>query len=142
MASVAAGRVPVTYFEDVHVGVEVSSPGITITDMHVRLFGALSGEPPAEAGRVPDLLPFCLSSGLGFRLPQPPLAVLAFMGLEWRPVQAVRVGDTVSTRARTAVKRGMREGGVVLEERDIVNQRGEVVAYCKITLLVARRPPS
>ena len=33
-----------------------------------------------------------------------------------------------------------RKGGVVIEERRIVNQRGETVQSGKLTLLVARRP--
>jgi acyl dehydratase len=138
----AARRVPLSYFEDVEVGVGFTTPGMTITDTHLRLFSLAWGDPQGEPGRAPDLLPFCLSSGLAFRLNQPPLAVLAFMGFEWRRVLPVHVGDTVSGRARTLVKRGMKEGGVVLEEREILNQHGEIVEVCKITLLVARRPTS
>jgi hypothetical protein len=34
----------------------------------------------------------------------------------------------------------MKEGGVVVEERSILNQRGEVVQSGRLTLLVAKRP--
>jgi hypothetical protein len=34
----------------------------------------------------------------------------------------------------------MKEGGVVIEERNIVNQDGETVQSGRLTLLVARRP--
>src|SRR5687768_780926 len=72
------------YFEDVLVGVPLETPGLTVTQAHVSLFDGVVGSPVAgEPGRVPDLLPLCLSSGLGWRVPQPPLAVLAFMGFEW-----------------------------------------------------------
>jgi acyl dehydratase len=34
----------------------------------------------------------------------------------------------------------MREGGVVVERRQLVNQRGDVVQEAEYKLLVARRP--
>jgi hypothetical protein len=37
-------------------------------------------------------------------------------------------------------KRTIREGGVIVEEREILNQRDEVLQAGKLTLLVARRP--
>ena len=87
-----------------------------------------------------DLLPLCISSGLTWRVPAPPLAVMAFMGFEWRFLRTAQVGDTIRSRSRTVAKRSLREGGVVIEEREILNQRGELVQSGKITLLVARRP--
>ncbi len=101
-----------------------------------------AGEALASAleGMVPDLLPLCLTTGLGWRVPQPPLAVLAFMGFEWQIREPLRVGDTIHSRSRTAVKRSMREGGVIVEEREVINQRGEVVQQGKFTFLVAKRP--
>ena len=131
-----------TYFEDLEIGVVLETPGMTITEAHVGLFAGLVGERSADPFAVPDLLPLCLSSGLGWRTDTPPLVVLAFMGFEWRSHMPVRVGDTLHARSHTAAKRAMREGGVVFEEREIVNHRGEVVQSCRITLLVARRPAS
>jgi acyl dehydratase len=66
--------------------------------------------------------------------------VLAFMGFEWRFLQPARIGDTIRSRSRTHSKRPMREGGIIVEERDILNQRGEIVQSGRLTLLVARRP--
>jgi acyl dehydratase len=129
------------YFEDVEKGVPLETPGVTLTRAHVTLFAGATGDAaPRDPGAVPDLLPLCLSSGLGWRVPRPPLAVLAFMGFEWRFVEPVRIGDTIHSVSRTLTKRIMREGGVVIEERRIVNQRGETVQSGKLTLLVARRP--
>lgn len=129
------------FFEDVEVKVPLETPGITLTRAHVALFTGITGEGgQADADTVPGLLPLCLSSGLGWRVPRPPLAVLAFMGFEWRFLAPVRVGDTIHSVSRTLTKRSMREGGVVIEERQIVNQRGETVQAGKLTLLVARRP--
>ena len=128
------------YFEDVEIGVVLETPGVTLTETHVALFGGLVDDRPTDPRAVPDLLPLCLSSGLGWRMPQPPLAVLAFLGFEWRFLRPARVGDTIHSRSRTVAKRPMREGGIIVEERDILNQRGEIVQSGKLTLLVARRP--
>ena len=129
------------FFEDVEVNVPLETPGMTVTRAHVGLFTGLTGEAAAaNLDSVPSLLPLSLSSGLGWRVPRPPLAVLAFMGFEWRFLAPVRVGDTIHSRSRTLTKRSMREGGVVIEERQVINQRGETVQEGKLTLLVARRP--
>lgn len=129
------------YFEDVEKGVPLETPGITLTAAHVTLFAGVTGDVALrEPYAVPDLLPLSLSSGLGWRVPRPPLAVLAFMGFEWRFLKPVSVGDTIRSVSRTLTKRSMREGGVIIEERHIVNQRGETVQSGKLTLLVARRP--
>jgi acyl dehydratase len=130
---------PRFYFEDIHVGAIVETPAITVTEAHVTLYSGLTQD-TAEPGAVPELLPLCLTPGLGWRVNQPALAVLAFMGFEWRMNAPVRVGDTIHSRSRTAVKRSMREGGVVVEEREVINQRGEVVHQGRFTFLVAKRP--
>ena len=140
MATAAPGQRQ-AYFDDVEVGASLETPGITLTETHVALFSGITRDPGTrDPGAVPDLLPLCLSSGLGWRVPQPPLAVLAFLGFEWRFLRPARVGDTIHSRSRTVTKRPMREGGIIVEERDILNQRGEIVQSGKLTLLVARRP--
>ena len=128
------------YFEDVEVGLVLETPGMTLTETHVALFGGLFDDRPADPGAVPDLLPLCLSSGLGWRVPQPPVVVLAFMGFEWKFLRATRVGDTIRCVSTSAAKRLMKDGGVLIEERKILNQRDEVVQSGKLTLLVAKRP--
>jgi acyl dehydratase len=123
------------------MNVPLETPGVTLTRAHVALFAGVTGDTALrDPESVPDLLPLCLSSGLGWRVPRPPLAVLAFMGFEWRFLSALSVGDTIHSVSRTLTKRSMREGGVVIEERRIINQRRETVQSGKLTLLVARRP--
>jgi acyl dehydratase len=89
---------------------------------------------------VPELLVTCISSGLGWRIPQPRMAILAFMGVEWQFFHPLRIGDTIRSRSSTLAKRSVREGGVVVQDREILNQRGEVMQSGKLTLLVAKRP--
>ena len=101
----------VYYFEDVVVGEPLETPARTLTEADVVRYAGLTGEwdprttdavaaGGAEAGGrvIPDLLPLCVSSGLGWRVPQPPLVVLAFMGFEWRFDLPLRIGDTVRSR--------------------------------------------
>ena len=132
-----------SYFEDVEVGIPLETPAMTVTAAHVSLFAGLTGGAPAtDPDLVPDLLALCLSSGLGWRVPRPPLVVLAFMGFDWKFHLPIRVGDTIRSRSHTAAKRSLKEGGVVFEEREIVNQRDEIVQSGRLTLLVAKRKPA
>jgi acyl dehydratase len=81
-----------------------------------------------------------ISSGLGFRAPAETPQVLAFMVLDLHVHRPVRVGDTIRCRVRVAGKRPMKEAGVIVERREIVNQHGEVVQEAEYKLLVAREP--
>jgi acyl dehydratase len=131
---------PRAYFEDVELHGVVETPAVTLTQAHVSLYAGLSQELAPAPGLVPELLPLCLTTGLGWRIPRAPLAVLAFMGFEWEVIHPVQIGDTIHSRSKTAVKRSMRDGGVIVEERQVINQRGEVVHRGKFTFLVAKRP--
>ena len=128
------------YFEDVEIGSVLETPGMTLTETHVALFSGLVDDRRMDPRAVPELLPLCLSSGLGWRMAQLPLVVLAFMGLEWKFLRPARVGDTIRSVSRSVAKRRMKNGGVVIEEREILNQRGDVLQTGKLTLLVAKRP--
>lgn len=143
---------PTLYFEDLEVGDAVETPGQTLTEADVVRYAGLTGEwdersTDAEAARsldagarvVPELFALAISSGLGWRAPRPPLAVLAFVGFEWQFFCPLRIGDTIWSRSRTLAKRALRDNGVVIEEREILNQRGELVQSGKLTLLVAKR---
>jgi acyl dehydratase len=118
----------------------METPAITLTEAHVNLYLGITRELPLEPAAIPDLLPLCLSTGLGWRVPQPPLMVLAFMGIEWQSIRPLHVGDTIRSRSTTRTKRALREGGVIVEERDIVDQGGQVAQRGRFTFLVARRP--
>jgi acyl dehydratase len=121
-----------TYFEDVEVGDVERTPAMTLTEAHAALYRGLTSE-------IPDLLPLCLATGLGWRMPRPPLAVLAFMSVEWKIHRPLRVGDTIHSVLRVAVKRSMREGGVVIQNQDVVDQHGAVAQAGRVIFLVAKR---
>ena len=130
---------PRFYFEDVVLHGVLETPAMTLTEAHVGLYGGLTGDAACEHGLVPDLLPLCLTTGLGWRVKDPPLVVLAFVGLDWQIMRELRVGDTVHSRSRILSKRPMRDGGLVVDERTIIDQHGEVVQQGRFTFLVAKR---
>jgi acyl dehydratase len=129
-----------TYFEDVVVDKVQVTPAITVTETHVALYEGLTRDAPAEAGGVPDVLPLCMVIGLGWRVKDPPLVVIAFVGLDWQIMRELRVGDTVHSRSRILSKRPLRDGGLVVDERTVIDHRGEIVQQGKFTFLVAKRP--
>lgn len=129
-----------TYFEDLVKGEILETPGLTVTEAHVSLYRGITSEPTDDPHAVPELLPLCLATGLGWRVPRAPLAVLAFMGFEWHILEPLRVGDTIRGRSRAALRRPMREGGVVIEEHEIVDQNDRVMQRGRFTFLVAKRP--
>lgn len=128
-----------TYFEDVEVGDVEVTPAMTLTEAHAALYRGLTSESAGGPGLIPDLLPLCLSTGLGWRTPRAPLAVLAFMSIDWKIHRELRVGETIHGRARAALKRSMREGGVIIEEHEVVDQNGDVAQSGRFVFLVAKR---
>ena len=137
------------YFEDLEIGDGFESPGRTITEADVVSFAAISGDQESldftagDAGVppvVPELLIMIMSSGLGFRAPAEMPQILAFMVFDLHIRLPVRVGDTVRSRIRVAGKRPMKDAGVVVEQRQMLNQHGDVVQESEYKLLVARRP--
>jgi len=137
------------YFEDVHVGDGFETPGRTVTQADVVRYAEISGHQDlldfttGEVGLapvVPELLIMVLSSGLGFRAPAETPQVLAFMVFDLHIHLPVRVGDTIHCRVKVSGKRPMKDSGVVVEQRQMVNQRGDVVQESEYKLLVARRP--
>jgi acyl dehydratase len=137
------------YFEDLEVGDGFETPGRTITAADVLGYAAISGDQESldftaeEAGlppQVPDLLVMAITSGLGFRAPAEMPQILAFMVFDLQPVRPVRVGDTIRCRIRVAAMRPMKDAGVVVEKRELLNQHGDVVQQAEYKLMVARRP--
>ena len=127
-----------TYFEDVVVDQLKTTPAITVTAAHVEMYQGLTRE-MAGSGDIPDVLPLCMAIGLGWRVKDPPMAVQAFVALDWKIVKELRVGDTMHSRSRIVSKRPLRDNGLIVDERTILDQHGEVVQQGKFTFLVAKR---
>ncbi len=142
------------YFEEMEEGLEVVSPGRTITETDVVLFAGLSGDynqlhTDAEFARgtifgqriAHGLLGLSIASGLAGRLGFIEGTAIAFMGLDWKFKAPVLIGDTISLTARVARRREVRRlgGGIVVFQVALKNQRGETVQEGEWTILVRSR---
>ena len=145
------------YFEEMEEGLEVVSPGRTVTETDLVLFAGLSGDynqlhTDAEFARstifgqriAHGLLGLSIGSGLAGRLGFMEGTASAFMGLEWRFKAPVLIGDTISLTARVARKREIRRlgGGIVVFQVALKNQRQETVQEGEWTILVKGREAS
>ena len=143
------------YFEDIEVGDEYVSPGRTVTEADIVTFAGLSGDynvlhTDAEFMKTSifgeriahGLLGLAISSGLGTRAMPKPYATLAFLGLRWRFKGPIKIGDTIKVRMKVAGKRetSKPDRGIVTVQRQVVNQRGEVVQEGDTELMVERQP--
>jgi acyl dehydratase len=142
------------FFEEIQVGDEYLSPGRTVTEADIVAFAGLSGDynvlhTDAEFMRssifgeriAHGLLGLAIQSGLGMRALPRPFATIAFLGLRWRFKGPIKIGDTVKVRIKVADKRetSKPDRGIVVLQRAIVNQRGEVVQEGETDIMVERR---
>lgn len=142
------------YFEDIRVGDEYVSPGRTVTEADIVAFAGLSGDynilhTDAEYMRTSifgeriahGLLGLALQSGLGTRAMARPFATLAFLGLRWRFKAPIKIGDTIKVRLEVTDKRetSKPDRGIVVIQRSVLNQRGEVVQEGDTDIMVERR---
>lgn len=141
------------YFEEIEVGEEYVSPGRTVTEADIVIFAGLSGDynvlhTDAEFMKssifgeriAHGLLGLAIQSGLltrGMR----PYATLAFLGLRWKFKGPIKIGDTIKVRAKVISKKetSKPDRGIVTLERQVINQKGEVVQEGETDLMVARR---
>ena len=142
------------YFEDIRVGDQYVSPGRTVTEADIVAFAGLSGDynilhTDAEYMRTSifgeriahGLLELALQSGLGSRAMARPFATLAFLGLRWRFKAPIKIGDTIKVRLEVTDKRetSKPDRGIVVIQRSVLNQRGEVVQEGDTDIMVERR---
>jgi acyl dehydratase len=142
------------YFEDIRVGSEYVSPGRTVTEADIVAFAGLSGDynvlhTDAEFMRTSifgeriahGLLGLAIQSGLGTRAMARPFATIAFLGLRWRFKGPIKIGDTIKVRIKVSDKRetSKPDRGIVVLQRAVTNQRGEVVQEGETEIMVERR---
>jgi acyl dehydratase len=142
-------------YEDLVEGESVESQAITITEAHVVHFAGLTGDfHPVHmddiyarkapfGGRIAHgALVLSLAVALaGMALPLESIAVL---GLSWRFLKPVAIGDTVRVRSTLIGKRVTSRGdrGIVQQKLEVLNQAGEVVqeGQTEIMVLVGSEP--
>jgi acyl dehydratase len=142
------------YFEEIQVDSEYVSPGRTVTEADIVAFAGLSGDynvlhTDAEFMRssifgeriAHGLLGLAIQSGLGSRAISRPFATIAFLGLRWRFKGPIKIGDTIKVRVKVSDKRetSKPDRGIVVLQRSVTNQRGEVVQEGETDIMVERR---
>ena len=87
------------------------------------------------------LLGLSIEQGLASR-GEPTAAHGVLSGLKWKFKGPIKIGDTVHVRSRIAAKKDGPEAGrgLVMVERELVNQLGEVVQEGETEHSVERRP--
>jgi len=141
------------YFDEISLGEECESPGRTVTEADIVMFAGLSGDynvlhTDAEYMKASlygeriahGLLGLSVQHGLLARS-MPARAGERFVGLKWKFKGPIKIGDTLHARARIVAKKDAGEPGwgVVTMQRQVLNQRGEVVQEGETEHLVSRR---
>jgi len=143
------------YFEDFEVGESLVTPGRTVTEADVVWFCGLSGDynelhSNAEYAQqtrfgqriAHGLLGLIIAQGLAGRLGFLEGTAQAFLGLEWKFKGPLLIGDTIHVRGRVARTREVKalEGGILVLEVTVVNQKDEVLQEGTWNLLMKSRP--
>jgi len=143
------------YFEEFEVGIEVVSPGRTITEADVVAFAGVSGDynqlhTDDEFAKglmfgqriAHGMLVLSIATGLAARLGFIEGTALAFRELTWKFSQPVFFGDTIYMKATCKETKPMPRlgGGVVKFDVRVANQDGKTVQRGEWRLLMASRP--
>ncbi len=141
------------YFEDYNEGLDIISAGRTVTETDIVQFCMLSGDwnqlhcdaefaktTPFGQRIAHGMLGLSIGTGLGNSMGFIEGTALAFMGLSWKFVKPIFIGDTIRLRVRLNKKRAISpEAGMVVIDAEVVNQRDEVTQKGEWTVLVKRR---
>lgn len=140
------------HYEEIEVGLEYDTPGITIGEHHVLGFAGLTGDfyelhvdddyahSIGYPGRVAHgLLGLALADGLKNRAAVR-LAAIVSLGWRWKFTGPILIGDRIAARIRVVGKRETRkpDRGIVTIEVTLSNQRGEVVQQGENDMMVWR----
>ena len=145
------------YFEDLKIGERAVTAGRTITEADIVNFAGLSGdynpihvdESYSKSGpfgkRIAHgLLVLSIASGL-FTQCEMNAAIkrnlIALLEIRARFLKPVFIGDTIHVEAEVKDKRetSKSDRGIILLERAVLNQDGEVVQICETPLMIRRR---
>lgn len=128
------------YFEDLEIGVEVTSPARTMTEADIVNFAGLSGDfniihTDAEFTKMTPfgqriahgLLGLSIASGLVARNPGAEQhRLVAFLGMTWDFRNPIFIGNTIRVVEKVASKRPISKPGlgVVVYDVKVLNQDG------------------
>jgi acyl dehydratase len=144
--------IPSLYFDDFHVGQRFVTKARTVTEADVVNFAALTWDhnqlhTDAEyAARsmygkriAHGLLGVAIHAGLAFSLTEQ--SILAFLELTWQFKLPLYIGDTIHVEQVVKEMRedGQKDRGILTFEKEVINQRNEVLQTGTTTVLLAKR---
>lgn len=142
------------YYEDCSPGQEFETRRRTITEADIVNFAALSWDTnPLHTDRefaketmygeriAHGMLGLVVHSGLSQSLGILQESILAFLELSWQFLLPIKIGDTVHVVQRVKEMRetSKPDRGIVRLEKELRNQRGELVQKGTTTILLKRR---
>jgi len=144
------------YFEDIEVGLKVTSAGRTISEADIMQFAGLSGDwnaihVDAEYSKTGifgervahGMLGLSIATGLAMQLGFLDRTVDAFTSLDWKFRGPIKIGDTIHMTAEVTKKKAMpggQGGGFVSFNIVVKNQRDETVQRGEWMVIVKGRP--
>jgi acyl dehydratase len=143
-----------SYFEDFHVGQEFITKARTVTEADVVNFASLSwdtnqlhtdtefAKKSVYGERIAHgMLGIVIHSGLSQMLGIMEGTILAFLGMTWNFHLPIKIGDTIHVVQRVKEMResSKKDRGILTFEKELVNQKGEVVQTGTTTVLLAKR---
>jgi len=144
---------PNRFFDQIRVGEQHRTPGVTVTEHHVMQFAGLSMDffelhtneefaRRTQFGRrvAHGLLGLALADGLKNRS-EFQVRAIASLGWNWEFSGPIFLGDTIHVRLEVRDKRPSRskpDRGLVTLGLEVVNQRGQVVQKGENRLMVER----
>lgn len=146
------------YYEDFSVGEVFLTGRRTLTSTDIVNFACLSG----DFNDVHTNFEYCKSTPFGEPIAHGPLVfaimaglhyasgindgtLIALLGIDkWRMRAPAKHGDTLHSRSIVAAKKETSDPdrGIVVFQREFLNQRDEVVQEMEVTILYRRRPRS
>ncbi|MDP6343744.1 MAG: MaoC/PaaZ C-terminal domain-containing protein [Alphaproteobacteria bacterium] len=144
------------YYEDFEIGMELVTPRRTVTLTDIVNFASITGDfnaphcdhefcktQPYGEPIAHGPLVWSMAGGLGYASGITDGTIVAMLGVDnWRIHLPVKHGDTIHVVQRVTFKRETSKPnmGIVEFDREIRNQRDEVVQSAKATNMYLRRP--
>ena len=142
------------HYDEFKVGDEFVSPARTITEADIVMFAGLSGDynqlhTDEEFGKKTQfgkriahgLLGLSISSGLTQRTGVTDGTVVAFLGLEWKFLAPIFIGDTIHVVQKVDSTRETKkpDKDIINFKTSVINQDGTVVQEGMRTVMIARK---
>lgn len=144
------------WFEEFEVGMQVTSPGRTVTEADIVNFAGLSGdynqihvdaefskEQPFGQRVAHGLLVMAMISGLANQTGLIDRTVIAFREIDkWKFSKPVFIGDTIHVTLEVQETKAMPKlnGGVVVLKVSVMNQHDEAVQRGEWVVLIHNKP--